>query len=35
MGDPGNKVTDAINALRDVSDRIADGAFEIGILTSF
>jgi putative iron-regulated protein len=35
LGDPGNKVTDAINSLRDVSDRIADGVFEIGIFASF
>lgn len=35
IGDPGNKVTDAINSLRSVSDKIADGAFSIGITINF
>jgi putative iron-regulated protein len=35
IGDPQNIVTNAINSLRDVSDRIADGVFEIGIFVSF
>lgn len=35
IGDPGNKVSDAINSLRSVSDKIADGAFSIGITISF
>jgi putative iron-regulated protein len=35
IGDPGGLVTDAINSLRLVSDKIADAAFSIGINISF
>ncbi len=35
IGDPGNLVTDAINSLRSVSDKIADAVFSIGISISF
>lgn len=35
IGDPGNLVTNAINSLRSLSDKIADGAFSIGIIISF
>ena len=35
IGDPGNLVTDAIDALRSLSDKIADAVFSIGISISF